>query len=176
MNAVSLIGAILVPALIVLVVIHGLWKGVDVYQAFIDGAKRALPTVVKVIPYIAAITVAIGVFRESGSLDVLLAVVSPPFKALGIPAEILPLELLRPFSGSAALALLQDIFTNHGVDSFVGKTASVLMGSTETLFYTVALYFGSVGVTKTRHTISASLLSELVSVIIIVNMCRFFFS
>ncbi len=175
MSAVTLIGALLVPALIVLVVVHALVKGVDVYQAFIDGAKRALPTVGRVLPYIAAITIAVGIFRASGALDAVLGVVAPPFEALGIPREVLPLELLRPFSGSASNALLQDVFVQYGPDSDVGRLASVLMGSSETLFYTVALYFGSIGVTKVRHTISASLIAEFFSVILIVNFVKYFF-
>jgi spore maturation protein B len=128
------------------------------------------------LPYIAAITIAVGVFRTSGALDALMGIVAPPFEALGIPREILPLELLRPFSGSASTALLGDVFAQYGPDSEIGRISSVLMGSSETLFYTVALYFGSVGITKTRHTISASLLAEFVSVILIVNFVKYFFA
>ena len=103
-----------------------------------------------------------NLFRSSGALSVLISWIEPLLHRLGLPAELVPLLVLRPFSGSAALALLQDVFDNHGVDSFLGLAASLMLGSTETIFYTVALYFGSVGVRKTRATVAVALLSGIV--------------
>ena len=150
------------PALILLLLGYALFRRVNVYDAFTRGAMEALPLLVQVLPFMAAMLIAMNLFRPSGALSVFISWVEPLLARLGLPAELVPLLVLRPFSGSAALALLQDVFDNHGADTFLGVAASLMLGSTETIFYTVALYFGSVGVRKTRATVLVALLSGVV--------------
>ena len=158
------VSALFLPICIMLLIMWSFRKRCNVYEAFVTGAKDALPTLVQILPYMAAMLIAISVFRASVAMDLLMGLLSPAFEAVGMPAELVPLVTLRPFSGSAALALLQDVFTNHGVDTFIGLSASVLVGSTETIFYTVALYFGSVKVLKPRYSVAVALISGVTGV------------
>ena len=158
------VSALFLPICIMLLIMWSFRKRCNVYEAFVTGAKDALPTLVQILPYMAAMLIAISVFRASGAMDLLMGLLSPAFEAVGMPTELVPLVTLRPFSGSAALALLQDVFTNHGVDTFIGLSASVLVGSTETIFYTVALYFGSVKVLKPRYSVAVALISGVTGV------------
>lgn len=167
--------AAIIPLLSAGVLVYALLKRVDIYEAFVEGAKEGLPVLYRVLPYMAAMLIAIRLFRESGVLDRLTGWLSPVFGRLGMPPELLPLALLRPFSGSAAMAMAADIFERYGADSFIGLAAGVMMGSSETIFYTLALYFGSVGVKKTRYTLPMSLLACAVSVIASIAICRVWF-
>ncbi|MBR3381476.1 MAG: spore maturation protein [Clostridia bacterium] len=151
-----------IPLLICALIIFALMKKVNIYKAFTRGAKEALPRLFSMLPYLAAMLCAIEVFRSSGALGLLTRALSPAAEGIGLPPELLPVILLRPFSGSAALALLKDTLTEHGADGYVGRAASVIVGSTETVFYTVALYFGAVNVTRTRHAIPAALIAGAV--------------
>lgn len=153
------------PICIAVLLLYALVKRVNVFQAFIDGASESLPLLLQILPSLAAMLVAIRVFRDSGCLDRLVSVCSPLLGRIGVDAELLPLILLRPLSGSAALAVLSDLFETHGPDSYLGYTASVLLGASETIFYTLALYFGSVGIRRTRFTLPVALIATLVSVI-----------
>lgn len=171
----SLISSLILPALAVFVIIYALFKRVDVYAAFVAGAKRALPTLIRILPYVCAMTAALAVFRAGGAMDALLKVLSPVLTPLGIPDEAVPLFLLRPLSGSASLAVLNDVFASAGPDSFAGRVCSVLVGSSETLFYTVALYLGSVGVTRSRYIIPVSLFVECMGLFVVVALCRILF-
>ena len=156
--------AYILPVGIALLFAYAASKGSNIYDAFVRGASQSLPTLKKVLPCMAAMLIAINVFRASGALDFLTKLASPVFEAVFIPKELAPLILLRPFSGSAALALLADTFSRCGVDSFIGLCASLLVGSTETIFYTVALYFGSAGISKPRYSVSGALISGAVSI------------
>ena len=153
------------PALILLLLGYALCKRVNVYDAFTRGAQEALPLLVQVLPFMAAMLIAMNLFRSSGALSVLISWIEPLLHRLGLPAELVPLLVLRPFSGSAALALLQDVFDNHGVDSFLGLAASLMLGSTETIFYTMSVYFMSVKVKKTRYTLAGALLATVAGTI-----------
>ena len=152
----------ILPSLIALLLLYALLKKVPLYDAFVAGAKDALPLLVSVLPYMAAMLTAIALLRRSGALERFLDLTAPVFSAFGFPRELVPLFTLRTFSGSAAAALLQDVFSAHGPDSFLGIAASLMLGSTETVFYTVALYFGSVDVKKTRVAVPVALLSGVV--------------
>lgn len=152
----------ILPILIALLLLYALLKKVALYDAFVAGAKEALPLLVSVLPYMAAMLTAISLLRTSGAMDALLDAAAPVFAFMGFPKELLPLFTLRTFSGSAAAALLNDVFASHGPDSFLGLAASLMLGSTETIFYTVALYFGAVDVKKTRVAVPVALLSGLV--------------
>lgn len=175
MTAVTAVSALFVPVFIAGIVVFGLARRVSVYEAFIRGARQGFTTVVRILPYVIGFVFAIRIFAASGSFDYLAAALSPLLNPVGIPPEILPLALIRPFSGSAAIGMLTTMLSRYGPDSFIGRVASTLMGSTETLFYTAALYYGSVGVKKTRYTIPVSLIAETAGLIASVLTCKLFF-
>lgn len=175
MNVINFISALFVPLFIVSVVIYGFAKKVPVYDAFIRGARQGLPTVIRILPFVVGFVFAIRIFSASGCFEYIAAALSPLLKPAGIPPEILPLALMRPFSGSASIAMLTTLFQRFGPDTLIGRSASTLMGSSETLFYTSSLYFGSVGVKQTRYTIPASLISEVFGLFSSVLLCRLFF-
>lgn len=155
----------IVPLGVLLLIVYAALKGVDCYDAFIEGAREALPTLIGLIPNLAAMLAAISLFRASGADAMLVQLSSPIFKAVGIPNELSALLILRPFSGSGALAMLADIFKTHGTDSFIGLAASVCVGSTETIFYTLSIYCGAAGVKKSRYAFAAALISGLVGIL-----------
>lgn len=144
------------------------WRRVNVYEAFIDGAKEGFQVVIKIIPYLVAILVAIGVFRASGAMDYLVSAIAHGFRSVGLNTdfiEALPTALMKPLSGSGARGMMVDAMQTHGADSFVGRLASTFQGSTDTTFYIIALYFGSVGVKKTRYAVPAGLFADFVSIV-----------
>jgi spore maturation protein B len=154
-----------VAILILLLLLYAAARRVNVFRAFCDGAAQALPLLGSVLPTLALFSAAMTLFRESGAFDVLASFLSPALDLLGVDARLVPLLLVRPFSGSGAIAALSDVFAAYGPDSDVGLTASVLLGSSETIFYTLALYFGSVGIKKTRFTVPVALAAMLTSVV-----------
>ncbi len=166
----------IIPLLAVAVIIYAIVKKVDVYDAFVKGAIEGLPVLYRVLPYMAAMLICIRLLRESGAMDAMTALLKGPMQALGFPPELLPLSLLRPLSGSGSMALVADIFKNYGTDSMLGLMASTMMGSTETIFYTLALYFGSVGIQETRFTLPVALISTVLSTIGSVIICKWLFS
>ena len=155
----------ILPLMIAGVVLYALMRRVDVYDAFVEGAAEGLPVLYKILPFLAAMLIAIGALRDSGLIDRLTALLTPACGAAGLQAELLPLLLLRHFSGSAAMAELAELFARFGPDSDIGMRASVLMGSSETIFYEVALYFGAVGVKKTRFAVPVALASMAAGVV-----------
>jgi spore maturation protein SpmA len=153
-------------------------RRVNVYEAFIEGAKEGFPVVIKIIPYLVAILVAIGVFRASGAMDFLVAGVGTAFGALGINTdfiEALPTALMKPLSGSGARGMMVDAMQTHGADSFVGRLASTFQGATDTTFYIIALYFGSVGVRKTRHAVTCGLIADFAGIVAAIFIAYLFF-
>ncbi len=168
--------AAIIPLLCAGVVLFALYRGVDVYEAFLAGAKEGLPVLYKVLPAMGAMLVAIELLRASGLMEGLTGLLNPLLSKLGMPPELLPLALLRPFSGSAAMAIVADLFKVYGPDSLIGLTASAMMGSSETIFYTIAMYFGAVGVKKTRFTLPVALLATFVSVVASVVICRILYA
>jgi len=165
----------LMPSLIVILLVAALFKGAGVYDAFVKGASDGLPMLIKILPCMAAMLIAIKVVRASGALEAFTELISPVLQKTGFPPDLVPLLLLRPFSGSAAMSLLADVLNTKGPDSFEGVAASIMMGSTETIFYTVALYFGSVGVKKTRYALPAGIVADTVGVIASVIFCKMVF-
>ena len=147
------------PLIFVVILIAGYVKNVKVYDVFIENAREGLNTVLGILTSLIGLMVAIGVFRASGALDVIIYAAKPVASLLGIPSEALPLAFLRPISGSASLALVSDIMKNFGPDSFIGRVVSTMMGSTETIFYTLTVYYGSVGIKNIRHTLTAALIA-----------------
>ncbi|MCL2545997.1 MAG: spore maturation protein [Oscillospiraceae bacterium] len=170
----TLIGSMTVPLILLLVAAHGLSRRVDVYGNLVSGAGDGLKILLNIIPALIALLTAIGMMRASGLLDWLTVAVTPVFSFLGIPPETAPLVLLRPFSGSGALALGADIMQTHGVDSLAGRTAAVMLGSTETTFYTMTVYLGGAGVSKAKFALPVALLSDLVGMTAAAFFVRFF--
>ena len=164
----------ILPTIVVLIVIYGGFKGVDVFNVFIDGAKSGFKTVFNIIPSLIALLLSINMLKASGGLDVLLSLLSPIGDFLGIPRDIIPLTILSPISGSGSLGVYEGILKDFGPDSFIGRCASVMMGSTETTFYTLALYYGSIGVKKTRHTVPSALCADFTSFILSPRFVRIF--
>lgn len=165
----------ILPIIVVLIIIYGAFKGVDVFNVFIDGAKSGFKTVFNIIPSLIALLLSINMLKASGGLDVLLSLLSPIGDFLGIPRNIIPLTILSPISGSGSLGVYEGILKDFGPDSFIGRCASVMMGSTETTFYTLALYYGSIGVKKTRHTVPSALCADFTSFILSPRFVKLFF-
>ncbi len=164
-----------VPMMILLIPVYALFKGVKVYEAFVDGAKEGFDVAVRIMPYLVAILVAIGLFRDVQAMDQFAALVGPFTERINMPAEILPMAIIRPLSGGGALGVMTSIFTEYGPDSYIGLLASVMMGSTETTFYVLAVYFGSVNIKKTRHALAAGLTADLAGIIAAVTFCYWAF-
>ncbi|MDF2882179.1 MAG: putative rane protein [Clostridiaceae bacterium] len=162
----------IIPILIISIVIYGILKGVKVYECFIEGAKDGLMICLRIFPYLLAMLVAVAVFRESRALDYFTAAVTPIVKIIGLPSEIVPLVVIKPLSGSGALGVFTDIIKTYGPDTYIGVTASILMGSTETIFYTLTVYYGAVGVKKIRHTLWAALFADLTAIIMATILAR----
>ena len=151
----------LVPALLLLVCSCALGKKLDVYRLMQDGVRDGLHLLLAILPPLLVLLAAVEALRASGALDLLTEAAAPLFTRLGLPPETAPLVLIRPLSGSAALAVGADLMAAYGVDSPVGRTAAVMLGSTETTFYTISVYFGAAGVRGTRHTVPAALIADL---------------
>ncbi|MEJ2257633.1 MAG: spore maturation protein [Woeseiaceae bacterium] len=163
----------IIPGLLVGIPFYALAvRKVPVYEVFVDGAKDGFTIAIRIIPYLVAILVAIGMFRASGALDLLLNALAPVLNFLGFPPENLPLALMRPLSGSGSLGLLTDLINENGVDSLVAKIGATMYGSSETTFYVLAVYFGSVGVIRSRHAIPAGLFADAVGAIAAVFFCK----
>lgn len=160
-------------------ILAGVRKKINVYNAFVDGAKEGFQTAVRIIPYLVAILVSIGVFRASGSMDFLIQGISSLIDWCGINNQFvgaLPTALMKPLSGSGARGLMVDAMSTYGADSFVGRLACIFQGSTDTTFYILAVYFGSVGITKTRHAVPCGLLSDLAGILAAIFICYLFFN
>jgi spore maturation protein SpmA len=159
-------------------IVLAMLRGVNVYEAFIDGAKEGFPVVIKIIPYLVAILVAIGVFRASGAMDYLVVGFERVLTVFGINTdfiEAMPTALMKPLSGSGARGMMVDAMQTHGADSFVGRLASTFQGSTDTTFYVIAVYFGSVGVKKTRYAVTCGLIADFTAVIAGIFIAYLFF-
>jgi len=169
----SSIARYIIPGLLVGIPFYALAvRKVPVYEVFVDGAKDGFTIAVRIIPYLVAILVAVGMFRASGALDLLLNALAPVLNFLGFPPENLPLALMRPLSGSGSLGLLTDLVNQHGADSLLAKIGATMYGSSETTFYVLAVYFGSVGVIRSRHAIPAGLFADAVGAIAAVFFCK----
>ena len=166
---------LIVPALIAAVTVYGCLRRVDVYDALLTGAGQGLGTMARVAPALIALLGAVYMLRASGFLELMAQWLSPVLRLLGIPAETVPLLLVRPISGSAALGVGAELMNTYGPDSTVGRTAAVMLGSTETTFYTVAVYFGAAGVSRTRHTVPAALCGDLAGFVAAAAAVRMFF-
>ena len=168
-NALSILA---IPFLLSFFPVYAAARGIKVYDEFVEGAKESFNVILRIIPFLVTMLVAIGMFKGAGGIDLLTKLLSPILTPLHFPTDLLPLALMRPLSGSATLALLTDIVHRLGPDSIISLTAATIYGSTETTFYVAAVYFGSVGIKQTRHAIPAGLLADLTGVIASVIICR----
>ena len=166
---------LVVPVLLCFTACYALGKRVDVYTALTRGAEEGLNVLVQILPSLIALLTAVYMFRASGAMEYLGALRAPALERVGIPPEVAPLLFIRPISGSGAMAVATDLIRTHGADSYIGRVAAVMLGSTETTFYTIAVYFGSAGIHKTRHTIPAALAADLTGFIASALAVRMFF-
>jgi spore maturation protein B len=164
-----------IPVIFFVFLIVGYIRKVKVYESFIDGAKEGFDVAIKIIPYLVAILVAIAMFRASGAMDLFVKFVSPITNLIGMPAETVPVALMRPLSGSGAMGIATELIKTHGASSIIGRIASVMFGSADTTFYIVALYFGSVGIKKSRHAVAVGLIGDEAGLLAAVLFCRMIF-
>ena len=165
---------LLIPGLMIVTACAALAKRQDVYGALLEGGLDGLKLLVTIVPALVVLLTAVHMLRASGAIELLTKWLSPVAAAVGIPAETLPLVLLRPISGSAALAVGADLMAVQGPDSLIGRTAAVMLGSTETTFYTISVYFGAAGVKKTRYTIPAALIADVTGFLVASFCARYF--
>lgn len=172
MNLLNGFSDILFLLFVVGIPLYGAWKKIHVFDSFVEGAKDGFSTSMSLIPYLIAMLVAIGMLRASGFFELLNTWLGPTLERVGMPSQLLPLALIRPFSGSASNGLMADLMHQFGGNSMIAKMAGTLMGSTETTFYVIAVYFGTVNIRQTRHAIPSGLLADLAGVIASVWICR----
>jgi spore maturation protein B len=173
---VSTISAWAIPFLLFAIPAVAFCRRVNVYEAFIEGAQEGFETAVRIIPYMVAMLVAISIFRASGALDLFARAIAPIMQVFGVPPEVLPMAVMRPLSGSGALGFATELIKVHGPDSLIGRMASVMQGTTDTTFYVLTVYFGSVGVKKYRHALALGLIADLSGLIASIYICRKLFS
>ena len=164
MSILLTISDFLIPVTILFIVVFGCLQKVDIYEAFLEGAKEGLQTVIDILPTLIGLVMAVEVVRAGGLLNLMVEFLRPFSDAIGFPAELAPLSIVRLISSSAATGLLTDLFANYGPDSEIGRVASVMMSCTETVFYTMSLYFLSVGIKKTRWTLPCALMANFVGI------------
>ncbi len=165
----------ILPSILLLILTMGLVKKVPLYEAFTDGAKDGFKVAVNIIPYLVAIIVAISMFRASGCIDLIGQLFAPVLEALKIPADVLPIMIVRPLSGSAALGIFSDIAHTAGPASYATKLSAVMIGSSETTFYVLAVYFGSVGISKLRWSLLVGLLADVIGILAAIFVCHWMF-
>jgi spore maturation protein B len=171
----DLLSMFVLPAIIVGFPLYGLIKKIPVYEEFVEGAKEGFGVAVRIIPYLVAILFAIGMFRASGAMDLFTEGLRPLLGLIGVPAEVIPMAIIRPLTGSGSAALLADMIQQYGEDSILVKMAATMFGSTETTFYVLAVYFGSIQVRKTRHALPAGLIADFSAMLIAVYVVLLLF-
>ena len=174
-SVLGILSLLAIPALVIGIVGYGIFKKVKVYEVFVEGAKEGFNVAVRIIPYLVAMLVAIGIFRAGGAMEFFAQAVGPVTRLIGMPAEVLPMAIIRPLSGSGALGVMSELVTAHGPDSLIGRMASVMMGSSETTFYVIAVYFGAVGVTKARQAVLGGIIADVTALVASVWVVRLIF-
>jgi spore maturation protein B len=174
-KTIGVVSILAIPSIILFIIGYGTVKKVKIYEVFVEGAKEGFNIGVRIIPFLVAMLVAIGIFRASGAMDSLSLILSPITNLIAMPAETLPMALMRPLSGSGALGVMSEIIKTDGADSLIGRMVSVMMGSGETTFYVLAVYFGAVNVTKTRHAVPAGIVADIAGILAAVWVTRLVF-
>lgn len=166
---------IILPVVIGAILFYGMVKKVDIYSVFVEGAMEGAKTAVKIFPYILAVIFAINLFIQSGAENFIVRLLTPVTSLIGFPPELLSLSIVKPLSGGGSLGVFQSILDNYGPDSYIGRSASVLMGSSETIFYTTAVYFGAVGIKNIKYTVKVGLIAHCASIFAALLVSRFMF-
>jgi spore maturation protein B len=174
-NIIGTISIWAIPVFLIVIPVYGALKGVKVYESFVEGAKGGFQLAIRIIPYLVAILVAVGMLRGAGAIDMLSDWLDPALRRVGFPVEILPLAIMRPLSGSGSVGIVTELINVHGPDSFIGRLAASAYGSTETTFYVLAVYFGAVGIKKARHSVVSGLIADIVSLIAAITICSLVF-
>lgn len=174
-SVLTVFAAFVIPVMVVGISLFGLYKKIPVYEVFIDGAKEGFETGVGIIPYLVAIITAVSMFRASGAIDFIAQFLAPFLKVIGMPVDLLPLAIIRPLSGSGALGIMSEICNKYGGDAYISKLAAVMVGSSETTFYVLAVYFGAVGIKKFRHALIAGILADVAGLTAALIVSRFIF-
>jgi spore maturation protein B len=174
-HIISLLSFFVLPLIVVGFPLYGLYKRVPVYESFVEGAKEGFQVAVRIIPYLVAILFAIGMFRASGAMDFLIALLNPVLSLIGFPGEVLPMAIIRPLTGSGSAGIVVDMISQYGEDSLFVKMAAVMFGSTETTFYVIAVYFGAINIKRARHAVAAGLTADICAMIIAVWVVRLLF-
>ena len=164
----------IIPIIFLLIITYGMFKGRKVYEWFIEGAKDGLKVTLRIFPYLLAITIAVQIFKEANLMNLLNNLIAPIGNLIGLPKDLIPLLIIKPLSGSGAIGVFTDIIKSFGPDTRTGLIASVVMGSTETIFYTITVYFGTVKVKKIRHTLWAAVFADMTAIIMSILMVNLF--
>ncbi|URZ05075.1 spore maturation protein [Clostridium felsineum] len=163
----------LIPIIIFSIVLYGMIKRVKVYECFVEGAKDGIRICVNIFPYILAMLLSVTIFRESGAMQYLINILKPIFKIIGFPSELVPLIIVKPLSGSGAIGVFAELLKKYGADTYIGIIASIIMGSTETIFYTITVYYGAIKIKKIRHTLWAAVMADMTSIIVAILVVKF---
>ncbi|WAA13803.1 spore maturation protein [Fervidibacillus halotolerans] len=175
MGIISTVSLWIIPLIIFIILMHGTWKKVPTYECFVEGGKEGIKIAISIIPFLVGMLVSISIFRASGALDFIVNLLRPALAWIGVPAEIVPLAIIRPISGTAALGMTSDLIATFGPDSFIGRLASVLQGSTDTTLYILTVYFGAVGIKKMGDALKIGLLADIVGIVASILIVSFFF-
>lgn len=168
---VSLISAWAIPVIIVFIPLYAAFKKIPVFETFTEGAKEGFDTAIRIIPSLVGMLVAISVFRASGAMDLIIGLFQPLLDRIGVPGEVMPLGILRPITGAGSLAYTTELIKQFGPDSMIGRIASTIQGSTDTTLYVLTVYFGAVGIKKSRYALKVGLLSDVVGFIAAIAVC-----
>lgn len=175
MSIISLFSNMIIPLIFLSIIVYGYLNKVDVYDTFVEGAKEGINVVIGILPTLIGLLVSVGVLRASGTIDIISGFLKPFADMINFPVEAIPISIIKPFSSSAATGLFIDILKNYGADSFIARYAAVMLGSTETIFYTMSVYFMSVNIKNTRYTLKGALLSNIAGIFAALYICRIFF-
>lgn len=174
-NLLNVVSTWAIPLLLLIIPLYGFFKKVPVYESFVEGAEEGFKTAVKIIPFLVGMMVAISVFRASGAMDYLTHFLNPLTSRIGAPAEVLPLAMMRPLSGSGVLGLATELMRIYGPDSFIGRLASVMQGTTDTTFFVLTVYFGAVGIKKYKYSIVTGLTADITGFLAAIYICNMIF-
>lgn len=169
---VDFISNLTIPAVILIILLTAYIKGIPVFDTFVEGAKDGAKTAFNILPVMVGFIMAVSVLNASGLIDILTGLVAKPLKLIGIPPEIIPVLLVRPFSGSASLGMFSELIKKYNADSYTGRVLSTIMGSSETVLYTLAVYFGAANVKNTRHAVVVSLVSSYLGMLVAIYICK----
>lgn len=169
------IANIIIPMLVLFIIIYGVKEKVNVYDEFLNGATESFDMILKIFPCLLAMILGINIFLKSGVVNLLYSLINPLFELINVPTQIFPMMIMRPISGTSTLAILNDLFKTYGPDSFIGRLGSIIQGATDTTFYVLTLYFGSIGIKKIRYSLVAGLFADFVGIVAAVIIAKILF-